>query len=133
MRCRLSWSMVRSPDPGAARAAGWRSRPWSRFQKPPAERSTMKPSGSRSSTNKTAPHHRDGAPFLSKVGALAALSGLGRPRGGLVLGLSGRLGRPLLAGLATLLLRKALTRLRLPALLAHLLLALAHTIFPPAE
>jgi hypothetical protein len=50
-----------------------------------------------------------------------------------VLGLSGRLLPRRLAGLATLLLRESLTWLRLPALLAHLLLALAHTISPPAE
>jgi len=57
-----------------------------------------------------------------------ALSGLRRP-GRRLLGLSGRLGRPLLAGLATtLFLRPLLTWLRLPALLALLLLALAHAI-----
>jgi hypothetical protein len=50
-----------------------------------------------------------------------------------VLGLTGRLRRPLLAGLATtLLLRPLLTWLRLPALIALLLLALAHSI-PPVE
>ena len=76
---------------------------------------------------------RWGAVLLSKVRALAALSGLRRPRSRLLLGLTGRLGRPLLAGLATtLLLRPLLTWLRLPALLAVLLLALAHSI-PPAE
>src|SRR5260370_27088084 len=90
--------------------------------------------GSRRSANKnSAPPSRWGAVFLSKVGALVAPSGLGRPRGRLVLGLTGRLRRPLLAGLATtLLLRPLLTWLGLPALIALLLLALAHSI-PPVE
>src|SRR2546425_13089946 len=70
-----------------------------------------------------------GRRFLSKVGALAALSGLGRPRGRL-LRLTGRLGRPILAWLAaTLLLWPLLAWLRLPALVAVLLLALAHAKF----
>src|ERR1700737_2375956 len=69
---------------------------------------------------------RWGAVFLSNVsGLVAALSGLRRPRGRLVLGLIALLARPLLARLATLLLGPRL-RLRLPALLALLLLALAH-------
>src|ERR1700716_762298 len=64
-----------------------------------------------------------------RVGALAALSGLRRPRGRL-LRLTGRLRRPVLARLAaTLLLRPLLARLRLPALVALLLLALAHANF----
>src|SRR3989442_1383695 len=70
-----------------------------------------------------------GRRFFSKVGALAALSGLRRPRGRL-LRLTGRLGRPILAWLAaTLLLRPLLAWLRLPALVAVLLLALAHAKF----
>jgi len=70
-----------------------------------------------------------GRRFSSKVGALAALSGLGRPRGRL-LRLTGRLRRPVLAWLAaTLLLRPLLAWLRLPALVAVLLLALAHAKF----
>src|ERR1700736_3826004 len=56
---------------------------------------------------------------------LVALSGLRRPRRRLVLGLIALLAGPLLARLAALLLGPRL-RLRLPALLALLLLALAH-------
>src|SRR2546425_9387111 len=67
---------------------------------------------------------------LQKSRALVALSGLRcRPRGRL-LRLTGRLRGPVLARLAaTLLLRPLLARLRLPALVAVLLLALAHAKF----
>jgi hypothetical protein len=71
-----------------------------------------------------------GAPFLVEGRSLAALSGLSRPRGRLLLGLTGWLRWPLLARLASaLLLRPLLAWLRLPALLAVLLLALAHANF----
>src|SRR5207247_7041963 len=94
--------------------------------RPPSGRRGSEPAGSIPQI-KTAPH--DGAPFFSKVGALVALSGLRRPRGRL-LRLTGRLRGPVLARLvATLLLRPLLARLRLPALVAVLLLALAHTKF----
>src|ERR1700736_5591181 len=56
---------------------------------------------------------------------VTALTGLRRPRRRLVLGLIALLAGPLLARLAALLLGPRL-RLRLPALLALLLLALAH-------
>jgi hypothetical protein len=55
---------------------------------------------------------------------LPALSGLGRPGVRPLLGLSALLARPLLTGLA--LLARPLLGLRLPALLAVTLLALAH-------
>src|SRR3989442_8666439 len=79
---------------------------------------------------KTAPHLAMGRRQLRKSRALVALSGLRcRPRGRL-LRLTRRLRRPVLAWLAaTLLLRPLLARLRLPALVAVLLLALAHAKF----
>src|SRR2546421_5511397 len=66
-----------------------------------------------------------------EVEPLAALSRLRRPDVRPGLGLSTLLAGPLLAGLATLLPRPLLG-LRLPALLAVPLLALAHQL-PPAE
>src|SRR5437899_8572138 len=66
-----------------------------------------------------------GRRFLVERQSLAALSGLRRPGRRLLLGLVALLAGPLRARLATLLLRPLL-RLRLPALLAVLLLALAH-------
>src|SRR2546426_1830366 len=50
--CRPSSSMVRSREPGATRAAGSRSSPSTLFQKPPAQKSMLKRSGWRTSTNK---------------------------------------------------------------------------------
>src|SRR2546425_1579488 len=66
-----------------------------------------------------------GRRFFVERQSLAALSGLRRPGRRLLLGLIALLAGPLGARLATLLLRPLL-RLRLPALLAVLLLALAH-------
>src|SRR5256714_468017 len=124
---RPSWSMAPSPEPGAMRAAGSRSSHSSLCQKPRAERSRTRRNGWRRSINKAAPH--DGALLLFEGRSLAALSGLRRPRGRL-LRLTGRLRGPVLARLAaTLLLRPLLARLRLPALVAVLLLALAHAKF----
>src|SRR6266566_546003 len=98
--------------------------------RPPSGRRGSEPAGGVPQI-KTAPH--DGAPFLFEGRSLAALSGLRRPRGRL-LRLAGRLRGPVLARLAaTLLLRPLLARLRLPALVAVLLLALAHANVPPAE
>src|SRR5712691_10533739 len=59
---------------------------------------------------------------------LAALSGLRRPGGRLVLGLVALLAWPLLARLGAALLARPRLRLRLPALFAALLLALAHQL-----
>src|ERR1700694_143630 len=63
---------------------------------------------------------------LSKKSDLAALSGLRRPGGRLVLGLVALLAWPLLARLGAALLARPRLRSRLPALVALLLLALAH-------
>src|SRR5258708_2631011 len=57
---------------------------------------------------------------------LAALAGLRRPGGRLVLGLVALLARPLLARLGAALLARPRLGLRLPALFAVFLLALAH-------
>src|SRR6202165_2027693 len=62
----------------------------------------------------------------SEKSDLAALSGLRRPSGRLVLGLVALLAWPLLARLGAALLARPRLRLRLPALVALLLLALAH-------
>src|ERR1700730_3974672 len=81
------------------------------------------------------PINRDEAPLKrapfhtgrdSEKSDLAALSGLRRPGGRLVLGLVALLARPLLARLGAALLARPRLRLRLPALIALLLLALAH-------
>src|SRR5438270_2288147 len=96
---------------------------------PPRVAANIQTRGYRSSADfremQRRPTNGMGRRLLSKSRSLAALSGLRRPSGRLVLGLIALLAGPLLAGLATLLLGPLL-RLRLPALFALLLLALAH-------
>src|ERR1700687_437942 len=68
---------------------------------------------------------------LIRESNLAALSGLRRPGRRLLLGLVALLAWPLLARLGATLLARPRLRLRLPALFAVLLLALAHQFLLP--